>query len=65
VSILARDLIVGRCFRRISKPALGNATRYGPTLTRNLLRDGKCPECGAKIDALLPITIRAYSHNMR
>ncbi len=39
--------------------------RYGLTLTRNRLQDGKCPECGAKIDCLLPITIRAYSHNLR
>ena len=26
--------------------------RYGLTLTRNRLRDGKCPECGAKIDGV-------------
>ncbi len=39
--------------------------RYDPTLTRNSLQDGNCPECGAKIDGLLPITIRAYSHNLR
>jgi len=26
--------------------------RYGLTLTRNRLQDGKCPECGAKIDGV-------------
>jgi len=26
--------------------------RYGLTLTRNRLQDGKCPECGAKIDGI-------------
>jgi pyruvate formate lyase activating enzyme len=29
--------------------------RYGLTLTRNRLQDGKCPECGAPIDGLLPL----------
>ena len=39
--------------------------RYGLTLTRNRLQDGKCPECGARIDGLLPTTIRADTHNLR
>jgi len=39
--------------------------RYGLTLTRNHLRDGKCPKCGTRIDGLFPVTIRAYSHNLR
>jgi pyruvate formate lyase activating enzyme len=29
--------------------------RYGLTLTRNRLQDGKCPGCGAEIDGLFPI----------
>ena len=29
--------------------------RYGLTLTRNRLQDGKCPGCGARIDGLLPL----------
>ncbi|MBW2247666.1 MAG: AmmeMemoRadiSam system radical SAM enzyme [Deltaproteobacteria bacterium] len=39
--------------------------RYGLTLTRNYLQDGKCPECGARIDGFLPTTIRADTHNLR
>ncbi len=39
--------------------------RYGLTLTRNRLQDGKCPECGARIDGFLPVTIRADTHNLR
>ena len=29
--------------------------RYGLTLTRNRLRNGKCPGCGARIDGFLPL----------
>jgi pyruvate formate lyase activating enzyme len=29
--------------------------RYGPTLIQNRLRNGKCPECGARIDGLLSL----------
>jgi len=29
--------------------------RYGLALTRNRLQDGKCPECGTKIDGLLAL----------
>jgi len=29
--------------------------RYGLTLTRSCLQDGKCPGCGARIDGLLPL----------
>ena len=39
--------------------------RYGLRLLRNRLEDGKCPECGARMDGFFPITIRADSHNSR
>jgi pyruvate formate lyase activating enzyme len=29
--------------------------RYGPTLIRNRLRNGKCPGCGTRIDGLLSL----------
>jgi pyruvate formate lyase activating enzyme len=38
--------------------------RYGFTLTRNRLQDGRCPECMAEIDGLLETTNRAAAYHV-